>query len=79
MGPAHRDDTAGDPADPADGPLEHPQNCTSLTSSSRRARDAQLILGHSRLAITQEIYGHENRQAQLEALQRISVALRNQR
>jgi integrase len=32
------------------------------------ARDAQLILGHSRLAVTLEIYTHEDRQAKREAL-----------
>lgn len=39
------------------------------------ARDAQLILGHSRLAVTLEIYTHEDRAAQREALGRISDAL----
>ena len=39
-------------------------------------RDAQLILGHSRLAVTQEIYTHEDRQAQHDALTKISKALR---
>jgi integrase len=39
------------------------------------ARDAQIILGHSRLAITLEIYTHEDRQAHREALGRISEAL----
>ena len=39
------------------------------------ARDAQLILGHSRLAVTLEIYTHEDRQAQRDALGRISEAL----
>ena len=39
------------------------------------ARDAQIILGHSRLAITLEIYTHEDRQAQREALDRISAVL----
>jgi integrase len=43
------------------------------------ARDAQLILGHSRLAVTQEIYTHEDRQAQHDALTKISAALRNDR
>ena len=38
------------------------------------ARDAQIILGHSRLAVILEIY-HEDRQAQREALGRISEAL----
>jgi len=39
------------------------------------ARDAQIILGHSRLAVTLEIYTHEDRQAQREALGKISDAL----
>ena len=39
------------------------------------ARDAQLILGHSRLAVTLEIYTHEDRQAQHEALGKVSAAL----
>jgi len=39
------------------------------------ARDAQLILGHSRLAVTLEIYSHEDRQAQRDALGWISDAL----
>ena len=38
------------------------------------ARDAQIILGHSGLAVTLEIYTHEDRQAQREALGRISEA-----
>jgi integrase len=61
--------------------LHHLRHTTAtlLKNLGVPARDAQLILGHSRLAITQEIYSHENRQAQLEALQRISAALRNQR
>jgi hypothetical protein len=41
------------------------------------ARDAQLILGHSRLAVTQEIYTHEDHQVQHEALTKISHALRD--
>ena len=40
------------------------------------ARDAQIILGHSRLAVTLEIYTHEDRQAQREALGKISDVLR---
>ncbi len=39
------------------------------------ARDAQLILGHSRLAVTLEIYTHEDRQAQHDALGKVSAAL----
>jgi integrase len=40
-------------------------------------RDAQLILGHSRMAVTQEIYTHEDRQTQRDALTKISAALRD--
>jgi hypothetical protein len=39
------------------------------------ARDAQLILGHSRLAITLEIYSHEDKEARREALHKISKVL----
>ena len=35
------------------------------------ARDAQVILGHSRLAVTLEIYTHTDDQAQLDALSRL--------
>jgi integrase len=35
------------------------------------ARDAQVILGHSRLAVTLEIYTHTDDQAQLDALTRL--------
>ena len=48
---------------------------TLLKNLGVPARDAQLILGHSRLSVTQEIYTHEDRQAQREALQRISGVL----
>lgn len=48
---------------------------TLLKNLGVPARDAQLILGHSRLAVTLEIYSHEDRQAQREALGRISDAL----
>jgi len=41
------------------------------------ARDAQIILGHSRLAVTPEIYTHEDSRAQREALGKISEALRH--
>jgi hypothetical protein len=43
--------------------------------AERRLDDAQLILGHSRLAVTLEIYSHEDRHAQRDALGRISDAL----
>ena len=49
---------------------------TLLKNLGVPARDAQLILGHSRLAVTLEIYTHEDREAQRDALGRISDALR---
>jgi integrase len=48
---------------------------TLLKNLGVPARDAQIILGHSRLAVTLEIYTHEDRQAQRHALGRISEAL----
>jgi len=48
---------------------------TLLKNVGVPARDAQIILGHSRLAVTLEIHTHEDRQAQREALGRISEAL----
>jgi integrase len=48
---------------------------TLLKNLGVPARDTQIILGHSRLAITLEIYTHEDRQAQREALGRISETL----
>jgi integrase len=48
---------------------------TLLKNLGVPARDAQIILGHSRLAITLEIYTHEDRHAQREALGRISETL----
>ena len=51
---------------------------TLLKNLGVPARDAQPILGHSRLAVTQEIYTHEDRQAQHDALSKISAALRNE-
>ena len=48
---------------------------TLLKNLGVPARDAQIILGHSRLAVTLEIHTHEDRQAQREALGRISEAL----
>jgi integrase len=49
---------------------------TLLKNLGVPARDVQIILGHSRLAVTLEIYTHEDRQAQREALGKISDALR---
>ena len=54
-------------------PVSH--TTTLLKNLGVPARDAQIILGHSQLAVTLEIYTHENRQAQRQALGRISEAL----
>jgi integrase len=48
---------------------------TLLKNLGVPARDAQLILGHSRLAITQEIYTHEDIQAQRDALTKLGDVL----
>jgi integrase len=48
---------------------------TLLKNRGVPARDAQIILGHSRLAVTLEIYTHEDRQAQRQALGRLSEVL----
>jgi integrase len=60
--------------------LHHLRHTTAtlLKNLGIPARDAQLILGHSRLAVTQEIYTHGDRQAQHDALSRISEALHGQ-
>src|SRR5215469_449225 len=60
--------------------LHHLRHTTAtlLKNLGVPGRDAQLILGHSRLAVTQEIYTHEDRQAQHDALSRISDALHGQ-
>jgi integrase len=42
-----------------------------LKSLGVPARDAQVILGHSRLAVTLEIYTHTDEEAQLDALTRL--------
>jgi integrase len=57
--------------------LHHLRHTTAtvLKNLGVPARDAQLILGHSRLAVTLEIYSHENKQAHREALGKISDAL----
>jgi integrase len=49
---------------------------TLLKNLGVPARDAQIILGHSRLAVTLEIYTHEDRQAQRAALGKIGDVLR---
>jgi integrase len=48
---------------------------TLLKNLGVPARETQIIVGHSRVAITLQIYTHEDRQAQREALGRISEAL----
>lgn len=57
--------------------VHHLRHTTATLLKNLRvpARDAQIILGHSRLAITLEIYTHEDRQAQRDALNRVSDAL----
>jgi integrase len=50
---------------------------TLLKNLGVPARDAQIILGHSRLAVTLEIYTHEDREAQREALGKLSDVLRS--
>jgi integrase len=57
--------------------VHHLRHTTATLLKNLRvpARDAQLILGHSRLAVTLEIYTHEDRQAQHEALGKLSAAL----
>jgi integrase len=61
--------------------LHHLRHTTAtlLKNLGVPARDAQLILGHSRLAVTQEIYTHEDQQAQHDALTKISQTLRDDR
>jgi integrase len=61
--------------------LHHLRHTTAtlLKNLGVPARDAQLILGHSRLAVTLEIYTHEDREAKRDALGRISDALRGDR
>ena len=44
---------------------------TMLKNSGVPARDAQLILGHSTVLITQEIYQHDDMDSRAEALQRV--------
>ena len=56
-------------------PLRSAPHISDISSLGVRVRDAQLILGHSRLAVTLEIYTHEDRQAQRDALGRINDAL----
>jgi integrase len=51
---------------------------TLLKNLGVPARDAQLILGHSRLAITLEIYSHEDKEARRQALTKIGLALSEQ-
>ena len=57
--------------------VHHLRHTTATLLKNLRvpARDAQLILGHSRLAVTLEIYTHEDRQAQHDALGKLSAEL----
>ena len=48
-----------------------PTVASLLKDLSVPARDAQIILGHSRLAVTLEIYTHADEQAQRDALTRL--------
>ena len=59
--------------------LHHLRHTTAtlLKNLGVPARDAQIILGHSRLAVTLEIYTHEDRQSQHDALKRLSDTLRD--
>ncbi|HEY2313018.1 MAG TPA: tyrosine-type recombinase/integrase, partial [Streptosporangiaceae bacterium] len=50
---------------------------TLLKKLGVSARDAQLTLGHSRLAVTLEIYTHEDREGQRDALGKISDELQD--
>jgi len=57
--------------------VHHLRHTTATLLKNLRvpARDAQLILGRSRLAVTLEVYTHEDRQAQHDALGKVSAAL----
>jgi integrase len=57
--------------------VHHLRHTTATLLKNLRvpARDAQLILGHSRMAVTLEIYTHEDREAQLQALTKVSDTL----
>jgi integrase len=57
--------------------VHHLRHTTATLLKNLRvpARDAQLILGHSRLATTLETYTNEDRQAQRDALGKVSAAL----
>jgi integrase len=59
--------------------VHHLRHTTATLLKNLRVapRDAQLILGHSRMAITLEIYTHEDREAQRQALGRLSDELRS--
>jgi hypothetical protein len=48
---------------------------TLLKNLGVPARDAQLILGHSDIAITQQIYQHDNMVSRRESLTRVETAL----
>ena len=57
--------------------LHHLRHTTAtlLKNLGVPARDAQLILGHSRLSVTLEIYSHEDREARQQALTKIGDVL----
>jgi integrase len=56
-------------------PVEDQQRLPTVASLLKvlgvPARDAQIILGHSRLAVTLEIYTHADDEAKLDALTRL--------
>ena len=57
--------------------VHHLRHTTATLLKNLRvpARDAQLILGHARMAITLDIYTHEDREAQRQALTQLSDVL----
>jgi integrase len=57
--------------------VHHLRHTTATLLKNLRvpARDAQLILGHSRMAVTLEIYTHEDRDAHRQALTQLSETL----
>ena len=60
--------------------LHHLRHTTAtlLKNLGVPARDAQLIFGHSRLAVMLEIYSHEDKEAHRQAPTKIGLALREQ-
>ena len=51
--------------------MASPQRGETGETGAVSRRDAQIILGHSRLAVTLEIYTHADKQAQRDALSRL--------